>query len=251
MLLEMCLHNQSWFVTLTYEDSKLPEDGSVVPRELVLFWKRLRAYGHVVRYYAVGEYGERTGRPHYHAAIFGLNDVSVRTTRDGDYLASDAVSKAWQCGGIHIGELNAASGAYLTGYLSKKWTKERTELRGRHPEFCRMSKNPGIGGGVAPVLAEFWNSREGARELSIRRDVSAEVRIAQRKYPLGRYLLSKVRESAGYDGRSPDEVRHALQVRSALLVQTVGELEKLFEAGSVSALVADRNYRESFKRRVI
>ena len=59
------------FVTLTYDDEHLPSDRSLVPRDLTLFFKRLRKDlgDRKIKYYACGEYGDTFGRPHYHAII--------------------------------------------------------------------------------------------------------------------------------------------------------------------------------------
>ena len=48
------------FITLTYEDSHLPDNGSLSMDDLQRFWKGLRkALGRrKIKYFAVGEYGE-------------------------------------------------------------------------------------------------------------------------------------------------------------------------------------------------
>ena len=66
------MHPHNAYITLTYNDDHLPANGSLQPRDLQLFWKRLRkARTPGIRYYACGEYGDQTARPHYHAIIFG------------------------------------------------------------------------------------------------------------------------------------------------------------------------------------
>ena len=73
MILESFGHPASCFLTLTYNDDNLPQDGSLKPDDLQLFIKRLRSrLVYKFRYYAVGEYGDDNGRPHFHGAIFGL-----------------------------------------------------------------------------------------------------------------------------------------------------------------------------------
>jgi len=57
---------------------------SLIKRDVQLFVKRLRkdqdARGLAkIRYYLVGEYGDQTKRPHYHAAIFGEDFTDDRT----------------------------------------------------------------------------------------------------------------------------------------------------------------------------
>lgn len=75
MLHEIDSHDSSIFVTLTYADEYLPENASLKKRDLQLFMKRLRkSLGkRKIRYYACGEYGDETQRPHYHLIIFGMS----------------------------------------------------------------------------------------------------------------------------------------------------------------------------------
>jgi hypothetical protein len=71
---EMSCHDNAVFATLTYDDDHLPPDRSISKDELQRFIKRLRKElgDRKIRYFACGEYGETTNRPHYHAIIFGL-----------------------------------------------------------------------------------------------------------------------------------------------------------------------------------
>ena len=63
------------FVTLTYDDEKVPKTASglmtLQKSDLQKFFKRLRKKTHEkISYYAVGEYGDKTQRPHYHIILF-------------------------------------------------------------------------------------------------------------------------------------------------------------------------------------
>lgn len=65
------------FITLTYNDKYLPSCG-LVKRDLQLFFKRLRKrlddnnIEHNLRYLAVGEYGSKHGRAHYHIILWNF-----------------------------------------------------------------------------------------------------------------------------------------------------------------------------------
>lgn len=86
-LLEMQYHEQSWFVTLTYDDQHVPrryygapDTGVAFPsltvcrRDVQLFLKRLRKAiePQTIRFFGCAEYGPVTKRPHYHLILFGL-----------------------------------------------------------------------------------------------------------------------------------------------------------------------------------
>jgi len=110
---ELEFHKCNSFVTLTYRDNDLPMgnmEATLVPDDLMLFWKRLRKeYGNGIRYFACGEYGERTRRPHYHACIFGVDfkDRKVFSTK-GDFTlyTSDTLDSIWGYGHCIIGDVS-------------------------------------------------------------------------------------------------------------------------------------------------
>lgn len=249
LMLERYLHPASWFVTLTYADEHLPPDGSVSRREVQLFLKRLRKRGENVRYFAVGEYGERFGRPHYHLMLYGLRDVGYVVRNARYVLSSPNVEAAWPFGGVHIGELNATTAAYVTGYVSKKWTRRTPD--GRAPEFSQPSLRPGIGAGVADSLAQFWNTEIGVKELVVRRDVSKTVRVDGKVWPLGRYMVQKVRVAAGYGASPPDDVVRALLVRDLFISYDSEEVSRLKELGDVACVKAKEVVRQSNNRRIL
>lgn len=157
---EASLHDQNCFVTFTYSDEWLPASRSLVPSHLELFWKRLRRSVGKLRYFACGEYGDQTRRPHYHALIFGYDfpdKVLYRTTERGDSVyTSPMLNERWSFGGCKIGALTPESAAYtcryamkkITGWVSKKhyeWIDPETgEVHELVPEFARMSRRPGI-----------------------------------------------------------------------------------------------------------
>lgn len=149
---ETQLHQDNIFVTLTYDEKHLPENGTLVPRHLQLFLKRLRKQTKLkLRFYASGEYGEEKNRPHYHAIIFGcdFNDKKLyKYGKHGDPVYTSAtLHKIWTAGQATIGQVTFESAAYVARYTTKKITGDKAEphYNGRHPEFGRMSRRPGIG----------------------------------------------------------------------------------------------------------
>ena len=86
-------HKNNMFLTLTYDDAHLPEDGSLHYEHFQLFMKRMRKYfmsrfGQQLRFFMCGEYGDKLGRPHYHAIIFGVTfvDKQLWSIRRGNNL---------------------------------------------------------------------------------------------------------------------------------------------------------------------
>lgn len=191
MLLESCCHSVSSMVTLTYAVT-VP---SLVPRDLVLFLKRLRKrYPRPLRYYGVGEYGDRFFRPHFHLALFGHDPQDV-----------EAISLTWGLGGVHVCELNNDTAQYLTGYVTKKigqqdWRIERDDL---HPEFARMSRRPGLGAHALRVVAESLMSYGGAAALAEQGDVPSSIKVGGKTFPLGRYLRGELRTLVGWPKAAP------------------------------------------------
>lgn len=176
-MLEVKEYEHNAFVTLTYAPEHLPklvpvsdvETGevfewpSLVPDHLTKFMKDLRMYykhhyNHDgIRFYACGEYGEESGRPHFHLLIFNLpvpDKVYWFTNHEHDKIyISDSISKIWGKGIVTIGEVTWNSAAYVARYVVKKQkgnTAGLVELPGKklvtgiEPEFTRMSRKPGI-----------------------------------------------------------------------------------------------------------
>lgn len=169
---EAQLHRQNCFITLTYDNEHIPADTSIRKEELRLFWKRWRKQlKKSVRYFACGEYGEQSGRPHYHAIIFGYDfadKLPYSQNQDGTYLyMSEQLQKLWGKGFTTVGEVTFQSAAYVARYAMKKRKgkpdtvdpktgktnaeyyqridKETGEVINIQPEFCVMSLKPGIG----------------------------------------------------------------------------------------------------------
>lgn len=156
-------HQHNCFITLTYDNTHLPSDGSLHYKDFQLFIKRLRKkFGNTrIRYYMAGEYGENFGRPHFHACIFGydFHDKKLwKRTPAGSMLYRSAdLETLWPFGYSSIGDVNFESAAYVARYIMKKVTGHNAkahyteidpdtgEITSRKPEFNKMSLKPGIG----------------------------------------------------------------------------------------------------------
>ena len=133
---ELAGYKDAVFLTLTYSDDHLPDNGSLVVADLQKFFKRLRKQyakrknGIKLRYYACGEYGDRYGRPHYHAIVCGLS------LRQED---KDLVKVSWPFGLCHFGTATPDSISYVCQYIDKKFTGDLAKIeyedKGRAPVF--------------------------------------------------------------------------------------------------------------------
>jgi len=161
---ECSLHEHSVFVTLTYSDEALEKAGNFQLRELrhddfQKFMKRLRKrFGAGLRYYMCGEYGEKFGRPHYHAAIFGLHlkdKKLLKNFRGNKLFTSKILTETWGLGHASFGSVTFNSAAYIARYVMKKQMGpsaadhyERLDEYGEYvripPEYQQASRRPGL-----------------------------------------------------------------------------------------------------------
>lgn len=115
-------HDESVFVTLTYNDAALPKDESICKAELQRFFKRLRKglSPRLIKYYACGEYGDVGLRPHYHAIVFGLSigehELGSRSGQTFHCLAGPLVD-AWPLGHVEVGAVCGATIRYVANYI--------------------------------------------------------------------------------------------------------------------------------------
>ena len=161
MIHELRYHSTASFITLTYRDKDLPENGTLVKKHFVDFMKRLRARNPDIRisYYMCGEYGQvcencgksypihkkshknyngctewsaGLGRPHYHAILYGVDfkDKEVfKTSKAGSLIyKSETLDNIWQKGFTSIGDVTFESCAYVARYVTKKINGEKAKF---------------------------------------------------------------------------------------------------------------------------
>lgn len=156
--LELHQHRYAVFTTLTYDDRWLPP--TLEKKHLQKWLKRFRkAMGpkRPIRFFASGEYGEQTQRPHYHAILYGAHEA------DGDIIQD-----TWKMGHTRTYPVTIERIAYTAGYTSKKLEDalhskhervdpETGEVYYWQPPFLQMSRRPGIGG-EARKHAQSWRA---------------------------------------------------------------------------------------------
>lgn len=121
---ELESYPESVFVTLTYNDDNLPQDFSVHKEDLQRFFKRLRKRfsDRKIKYFACGEYGEKSCRPHYHAIIFGLGMQELEYYYpDKKNIASFVIEDLWPYGNNVLGTVTYDSCRYVCDYIQKAY----------------------------------------------------------------------------------------------------------------------------------
>jgi hypothetical protein len=159
---------QAHFLTLTYDDTQFEEE---IPLELggnytangelslnynhhIQWMKKLRkTYGQSkksdpIKYFSVGEYGEKTGRPHFHSIIFNADQQNILDT--------------WGRGNVHFGDVTEASINYTLKYCLKRvgrshdknYREVETE---KLIERALISKGIGIEYAQNPANIKYYN----------------------------------------------------------------------------------------------
>lgn len=158
LTLESYYWERSMFLTLTYMDKYMPENGSLVKSDMQKFFKRLRKRlpdEKKIKHFTAGEYGDKSGRPHYHSIIFGLG------LQEED---KEAVIESWPYCDWSIPEIRKEafglvekdSIRYVAQYIDKKYSGDLAvqeyEEKGREPVFRLCSLGMG-----KSYLEEFSN----------------------------------------------------------------------------------------------
>lgn len=159
------------FVTLTYNTDYVPitQKGfmTLKKRDLQLFFKRLRKISaEALRYYACGEYGGKTNRPHYHIILFNAQVKDIEKSwgeaRKVIKVYGRKVFKvpvpATQFGGIFYGDVQEASIGYCLKYMSKPGKIPVHQNDDRSPEFSLMSKR--LGDNYLTKAMSTWHKKD-------------------------------------------------------------------------------------------
>lgn len=258
LLLEAASHEHNQFWTLTYEDTRIPnvlapngqssakrqaeilrseagrklapvaaQSGTLFKPDLALFFKRFRKNFGDIRYYAVGEYGEKRGRPHYHVLAFGVE------------VSEETLQETWKLGAVHIGDVESASITYCVEYaLKKEKSHDLIDLR-RHPEFAVMSTKPAIG---SYAIGEFRTAILNSKPLPTGELLIPDTfRLLGRDYPVPRFIRNELEEEGFISARSAvgrylgdSEVMSALLARSKVAKEEFEKYKILWSQDPVS-----------------
>lgn len=151
---EASLYKENSFITLTFDDAHLPMNRSLDHSIYQKFMKRLRKFAgdRMIRFFMCGEYGPKTGRPHYHSLLFNWDFTDrkyFKTTSSGEKIyTSSTLDSLWGFGYTSVGDVTFGSAAYVARYHLKKaggvvsdnhyLNKFTGEMLS--PEYVRMSR---------------------------------------------------------------------------------------------------------------
>lgn len=137
LLQELKISNKSTFLTLTYNENSIPKNLQLEKKILQDYFKRVRITERDLKYYAVGEYGTQTLRPHYHAIVFGCDNNTLVDQWHNTKSANKDV-----LGFVTCDTVTEASIHYVTGYVISKY--------GKIDEKTGKSVNTWSAGDIAP-----------------------------------------------------------------------------------------------------
>lgn len=131
----------AYFCTFSYSNEHMSKQTgrisakgymTLVKADFQKYMKRLRKLhqdGTILKYYAVGEYGSTTYRPHFHAILFNSTPENIEAS--------------WPFGRVYIDEVNGNTVAYTTKYMHKGRLIPVHQNDDRVPEFQLFSKGLG------------------------------------------------------------------------------------------------------------
>jgi len=157
LLTEEKYSDTSYFLTMTYSTDNVEYTNNgfktLNKDHLRAFWKALRKKNSKrIKYYAVGEYGTNTHRPHYHALIFNADLKTIVGPQAAYALENNLIpmdgtveleSPVWKKGYVTVGRITEASVGYALKYMLKKVTRKKHARDDRQQEFSAMSKKLG------------------------------------------------------------------------------------------------------------
>lgn len=177
------------FITLTYDTvhAQITPNGFMTLHkpDFQNFMKALRKLNpeKKLKYYAVGEYGGKSKRPHYHIILFN-HDVTT-------------IQRAWKMGSTHYGTVTGASVGYTLKYLSKKSQIPQHKNDDRQPEFSLMSK--GLGDNYLTPQMKKWHTSDNNNRMYC--NLTDGKKISMPRYYKDKIYTDEQRKAAAYASR--------------------------------------------------
>lgn len=146
LYVEACASRCAYFVTLTYEDGRLPfadSDLNCFDKAGVQAFIRsvrdfLRTKGLSIRYFLTSEYGDAGNRSHYHMLVYLSDFLSLQQV----YIL---FSEKWRQGIVYVTSIGMGAAKYVAKYCLKDDGSEFFEKGHPNKPFRLFSRRPGLG----------------------------------------------------------------------------------------------------------
>lgn len=152
---EAQMHPENTFITLTYKE---PCNPRLNYEDFQKFMKRLRFQypNQQINFFATGEYGEQTKRPHWHAILFNWSPRDLepknKNHRGDQTYTSETLDRLWGHGRTETGSVTLESAGYCARYAAKKLVHGKDDEHDYHP-ISKKSSKQAIG---KKFLESFW-----------------------------------------------------------------------------------------------
>lgn len=185
------------FITLTYRDECLPNDG-VSRDDVQRFLKRLRknlsveeGMSSFMRPFYVSEYGtdpKKTRRPHYHLLLFGIDWSAHKSIVKFDR----ALRKSWKLGIVQweMARDRVGCSKYVCKYVTKSVKRMDEVPEGKNPNFWCGPRKAGLGIGMLDYIKENFDYTKDTCVLVKRISSSGQTLTSKVKVP--KYILDKI-----------------------------------------------------------
>lgn len=246
---EASLYDSNCFITLTYNRENLPPGGSLVKDHFRAFMKRFRER---VRYESgrtgiramyCGEYGDKFGRPHFHACLFNYDFEDKKfwkKSRPGrfsrapemDLYRSPFLEEMWPEGYSSVGSMTFESAAYVARYIMKKQKGPDAAhvyaKAGKAPEFLEVPRGPGLGAGwIEKYYGDVFPSDEVILGGKRFKPPVYYMDWFEKKFPAEAAEVMRNRRIQGYVFRESEESQwHRVRVREKVLASKVKLLRR-------------------------
>lgn len=181
---------------------------SLCKRDLQLFLKRLRRQhpDDRIRFFACGEYGSDSARPHYHLIVFGLHldldDLKFykKSKLGYDYKNSNSIEKIWPYGYNVVAPVTWESCCYVARYMMKKIKGEGKYIYDKfnlQEPYTVCSRRPGL-------ASQYYKDHGLDSEVS---RIVIGTKQGSRAFPPPRYLEKL------FEFDDPEGAAHRKQVR--------------------------------------
>lgn len=257
---------ERWFITFTYDEDNLPRYyealGEIITggnpiggtptlyhKDMQNLFKRIRdaerkkakregREERKIKFLMSGEYGDQTGRPHYHAIIFGLkiDDLTpTKTDRGVIHYKSNWLQAKWGKGIVDIEEYSLTNAQYVAQYTVKKAygfqaQQKYKELGIRAPYLV-----------VSNGFSERWVTEHEAEILAGRGESYLPTKSGTRIAPPSAYAQRKLRRkrtAAEIEQRQKDAVERQLRHLEHIQRNGGGRTPEQYRADQAAAFQA-------------